>query len=88
MSLHLPGSFLPGVTHSSFFLHLVHSWGTYRDNRALRLSHLGAFSSHLTVIIGENLLSSFFIRHFFTVNNCFRHDSQKTSMPPIRNQSL
>ena len=34
--------------------------GTYRDNIASHLSLLSTFSSHLTVIIGENLLSSFF----------------------------
>ena len=53
-------------------------WGTYRDNHTSYLSHLRTFSSYITVTIGENLLSSFFIFtfkpkislfHFFTVNS-------------------
>ena len=66
--------------------------GTYRDDRASPLSHLSTFSSHLTVIIGEDLLSSFFsftfkpkiLQSFIfsQLTTWFRHDSQKTSMPP------
>ena len=69
----------------------VYVWGTFCDDCTSRLSHLSRLSSHLPVIIGENLLSSFFIFTFkpkilqsFTcsqLTTCFRHNSQKTSMP-------
>ena len=66
--------------------------GTYRDDHSSLLSHLSTFSSLLTVIKGENLLSSFFsftfkpkiLQSFISSQSTtwFCHDSQKTSMPP------
>ena len=57
------------------------------------LLHLRTFSSHLTVIIGKVLLLSFFsftfqpkiLQTFISsqLTTWFRHDSQKTSMPPM-----
>ena len=70
----------------------VESWATYPDNHMSRLSHLSTFSSHLTVVIAENLLLSFFsftfkpktLQSFISsqLTTYFCHDSQKTSMPP------
>ena len=67
--------------------------GTYRDAHTSRLSCLSTFYSHLTVIIGENLLLSFFKFTFKPKNlqrlissqltTWFCHDSQKTRMPLI-----
>ena len=42
--------------------------GTYRDDRTSPLSHLSTFSSHLTVNIGENMLSQFFSFTFKPIN--------------------
>ena len=66
---------------------------TYRDDRASRFSHLSTFSSHFTVIIGENLLASFFsfifkpkiLQSFVSsqLTTWFHYNSQKTSMPII-----
>ena len=39
---------------------IIQFLGAYRDDRTSPLSHLSTFSSYLTVIIGKNLLSSFF----------------------------
>ena len=68
------------------------SWGTYHDDCTPCLSHLRTFSPHITVIIDEELLSSFFsftfkpkiLQSFISsqLTTWFRHDSQKTSMPP------
>ena len=44
----------------SFLCCSAQFWGSYCDGGTSRLSHLSSFSSHLTVIIGENLLLSFF----------------------------
>ena len=70
-----------------------YSWGTYRNDRTSRLSHLITFPSHLNVIIGENLLLSFFsytfkpeiLQSYITshLTSWFCHDSQKASMPSI-----
>ena len=71
--------------------HKSYPWGTLREDCTSRLSHLGFFSSHLTVIISENLFLSFF-RFTFIPNillsfissqltTWFCHNSQKTSMP-------
>ena len=69
-------------------------WGTYRDDRTSRLSHWRTFFSHLTVIIGKKLLSSFFsftFKHKILQNltssqltTWFSHDSQKTGMHPSK----
>ena len=69
----------------SIFIH----WslrGTYRDRRASRLSHLRTFSSHLTVIIGENLLV---ILIFISsqLATWFCHYSEKSSMCPSCTES-
>ena len=52
----------------SFLCCSAQFWGSYCDGGTSRLSHLSSFSSHLTVIIGENLLLSFFS---FTLNPKF-----------------
>ena len=74
-----------------------HSYrGTFRDNHTSDLSHLSTFSSYLNVIIGENLFTPFFsftfkpkiLQSFISsqLTTWFRHDSQKTSMPPLISQ--
>ena len=67
-------------------------WGTCRDNRTSCLSHLRTFSSHLTVNIDKNLLSSIssftfklkILQNFISsqLTKWFQHDSQKFSMAP------
>ena len=66
--------------------------GTLRDDHTSDLSHLSTFFSHLNVIIGENLLLSFFsstfepkvLQSFISsqLTTWFCHNSQKTNMPP------
>ena len=68
-------------------------WGTYRDDRTSRLSHLSTFSSHLIVIISEHFLSSFFtftykleilqsiISSQFTTWFCHNSKMTSTGMP-------
>ena len=67
-----------------------HSYATYVTFN--HKSHLSTLSSHLTVIIGRNLLSSFFIFilnpknvakfHFFTVNNIVLSQFSKDQYAP------
>ena len=67
-------------------------WGTNRDDCTSRLPHFRTFLSHLTVIIGKNLQSSFFsftfkpkiLQSFISsqLTTWFCEDSYKTSMRP------
>ena len=48
------------ITRQDSLIPKCDTWGTHRGGRTSRLSHLSTFSSHLTDIIGENLLLSLF----------------------------
>ena len=68
-------------------LQLFYFWGTYCDDRTSCLSHLRTFHSHSTVIIGGNLLSSFFSFTFKPemqlVNNIVLSQFPNSSMSPF-----
>ena len=84
-------SMIAYIIFSEYFWKFQWKWGTFRDDRTSRLPYLSTLYFRFTVIIGENLLSSFFS---FTFNptilqslissqltTWFCHYSQKTSMP-------